>query len=46
VIAPNPRIFDRVFMPNVADHRRRATAAQNEIEASSRRSVHLHGSAL
>src|SRR4030095_6148396 len=28
--------------PNVADHRRRASDAQHETEASSRRSVHLH----
>jgi hypothetical protein len=33
------------MMPNGADHRRRASDAQNETEASSRRSVHLHCSA-
>src|SRR5206468_11154116 len=32
-----------IFTQNVADHRRRAHRAQNETEASSRRSVHLHG---
>src|SRR5262245_53179713 len=36
-------IFDDQTLPsNVADRRRRARNAQNEIEASSRRSVHLH----
>jgi hypothetical protein len=30
-----------VISANVADHRRRACGAQNETEASSRRSVHL-----
>jgi len=37
--------FISVMPPNGADHRRRASGAQNEIEASSRRSVNLPCSA-